>query len=41
MIEMKKNKCYGCGACSSACPESCIQMKEDREGFLYPYVDKE
>lgn len=37
-INEKKN-CCGCTACYSACPEKCIEMKEDAEGFSYPEVD--
>lgn len=32
--------CSGCGACASACPKMCIQMREDKEGFLQPAIDK-
>ena len=31
--------CTGCGACISICPKGCIQMKEDKEGFLQPRID--
>lgn len=34
-----KKKCCGCGACEQVCPKSCIEMKYDNEGFLYPAVD--
>lgn len=34
-----KSKCSGCTACYSGCPIKCIQMKEDEEGFKYPFVD--
>lgn len=34
-----KTQCCGCGACQQVCPASCIMMKEDEEGFLYPAVD--
>lgn len=41
MIEIKdKQNCCGCTACAAACPQDCIKMKEDMEGFLYPFVDK-
>ena len=36
-----KEDCCGCTACVSVCPENCINMKEDGEGFLYPRIDKE
>ena len=40
MINITNNaNCCGCGACSQACPVGCIQMKSDREGFLYPHLD--
>ena len=32
-------KCTGCAACSSACPQKCIFMHPDKEGFLRPRVD--
>lgn len=34
-----KSKCCGCTACASVCPNQCISMKEDKEGFLYPRVE--
>lgn len=37
---IKKNECCGCGACSNACPCSCISMDSDEEGFRYPVIDK-
>lgn len=40
MINIKdKTKCCGCWACEQVCPENCITMQEDNEGFLYPIVD--
>ena len=42
MIEIKeKVKCCGCGACANICPQNCIELICDNEGFLYPNVDKE
>ena len=42
MIEIKhRADCCGCHACFNACPQNCIEMKADEEGFLYPVVDKE
>jgi serine acetyltransferase/coenzyme F420-reducing hydrogenase beta subunit len=35
----EKNQCSGCTACAAVCPQNCIAMQEDEEGFLYPQVD--
>ena len=35
----KKEDCCGCGACAQKCPNECIIMKADGEGFLYPEID--
>lgn len=34
-----KSRCCGCESCRSVCPENCIFMKVDKEGFVYPQVD--
>ncbi len=40
MIEIKeKRDCVGCGGCAQRCPQKCIDMLEDEQGFLYPKVD--
>ncbi len=31
--------CTGCAACRARCPERAIEMREDAEGFLYPFID--
>lgn len=31
--------CCGCAACVNACPQGCINMKKDEEGFLHPVKD--
>ena len=31
--------CCGCTACEQNCPQHCIAMQRDSEGFLYPVVD--
>lgn len=42
MIEIKeKNKCCGCGACANKCPKRAIEMVEDKNGFLFPKINKE
>lgn len=33
--------CCGCESCAQICPVSCIEMTENREGFLYPQVNGE
>lgn len=38
---LDKSSCCGCWACANVCPKSCIEMKEDNEGFLYPVVQKD
>lgn len=37
----EKFNCSGCHSCLSICPKSCISMKEDHEGFLYPKINNE
>ena len=40
MIEIKKKEnCSGCYACYNICPQNCIKMQSDEQGFLYPIVD--
>ena len=40
MISIKNKKnCTGCYACSNICPQNCISMESDNEGFWYPKVD--
>lgn len=37
--ELNKKDCCGCTACASICPENCIEMTTDKEGFKYPAVN--
>ena len=37
----RKEDCCGCGACANVCPKNCIQMTADKEGFLYPNINKD
>lgn len=30
--------CVGCGACANACPENCLNMIADKNGFLHPEI---
>lgn len=34
------NKCYGCFACANICPKKCIELKQDREGFFMPEINR-
>ncbi len=35
----EKYLCTGCGACANKCSKSCITMKEDAQGVVYPHLD--
>ena len=35
-----KVECCGCTACVEICPQKCIEMKMDEEGFFYPNVNE-
>lgn len=40
MIQIQdKRLCTGCGVCSIVCPVNAIVLKEDQEGFEYPYIN--
>ena len=36
-----KKYCNGCGTCALRCPKKAIIMKKDKEGFVYPEIDKD
>ena len=36
---INKEECTGCCACLNVCPDGCITMECDHEGFRYPKVD--
>ena len=38
MVFAEKRYCTGCSACYNICPENCIQMLPDNEGFVFPEV---
>lgn len=33
------SQCCGCGSCAAVCPQQCIQMIPDNEGFRYPKIN--
>ncbi len=35
----EKTACCGCSACAAVCPQQCISLESDDEGFWYPHVD--
>lgn len=39
-IIKNKEDCCGCTACINICPQNAINMIEDKEGFLYPHINK-
>lgn len=42
MIEIRKKcECCGCSACVDVCPENCVKLVEDGEGFEYPLIDQD
>ncbi len=40
-ISIVGDKCVGCHACEQACPVTCIEFKENQEGFCYPAIKKD
>jgi coenzyme F420-reducing hydrogenase beta subunit len=36
---LDKRDCCGCFACYNICPQQCIKMQTDEEGFWYPVID--
>lgn len=41
IASVEQKKCVGCRSCEQSCPQRCIAMRENEEGFLYPEVDDE
>ncbi|MCM1134490.1 MAG: Coenzyme F420 hydrogenase/dehydrogenase, beta subunit C-terminal domain [Clostridium sp.] len=39
-IFSEKAGCYGCGLCVASCPFHAVSMRADKEGFLYPSINK-
>ncbi len=36
---VNKIDCCGCCACVNSCPQNCIEMRVDNEGFVYPFIN--
>jgi len=41
MKRLNVPNCTGCAACSNICPQDAIDMREDAEGFEYPYIQED
>lgn len=39
--EKEKQTCSGCSACANICPNNCIEMRLDKQGFRYPHINHE
>lgn len=39
--KVSEDRCTGCGACQSVCPQSCIELRLDRDGYWKRYVIEE
>ena len=37
-ISIIKEQCVGCKSCEQICPQKCVSMKDNQEGFWYPTV---
>lgn len=38
-LYLDRSDCCGCSVCSSLCMQNAIEMRPDKEGFLYPAVN--
>lgn len=41
MIDKLNDSCCGCGACKDFCPHGAIDFQINKEGFFYPYINKD
>lgn len=41
MLSLESDKCCGCTACVSSCPQQCLEMIASNEGFLVPNLKEE
>lgn len=40
-IEVSEERCTGCGACQTICPQSCIDLQLNKDGYWKRYVRKD
>ena len=38
---VQQGDCIGCGVCSISCSRKCIEMVQDKKGFVYPAIDND
>ena len=38
-VNVLEKNCCGCRSCEQVCPQKCIIMEENSEGFIYPKID--
>lgn len=41
ILYRKESECCGCTACGAICPQNAIKYEYNKDGFLYPIVDKD
>jgi len=41
MIDLTKQDCTGCSACINICPVGALSLKQDKNGFYKPFLDKD
>lgn len=39
--DLEREKCTACSACCNSCHFKAITMQEDKDGFVYPFINKE
>lgn len=39
-ISLPTDNCCGCSACENICPQKCINLTENKDGFYYPQIMK-
>lgn len=39
ILQVEREKCFGCGACAQICPQKAISATEHEEGFVYPVLN--
>ena len=37
---VNQDECTGCGACENTCPQSCVCLEYNQDGFYEPVIDQ-